>query len=634
MAFHTIWSVDLGKSALKAVKLRRDKNNIEILAIDKIDYPLTARGALDGNDDAREALSVFRTRNEVREPLVVAHPGQGTFSRFIKVPAFDAKKVKDMVRYEASQQIPFPLDEVIWDYHVVDREYMAGEEREVGLFAVRREAIDDFILDFTGEGMSVEMLTIGYLGVLNFVLFDVRPDEPLIVLDIGASHTDLIFVDGRRFWIRPLPHSGNDVTRAIMSRFRLDFAEAERLKIETAKVPKQAVKIFQAVIQPKLQELVQEVHRSIGYYRSQTGEIKFTRLLLMGNGSKIIGIKKYLEEHLRIPVERLSSISRLRVNRDVKVRKLQADLPAFGTALGCGIQAVGAGTCRVDLVPREEKIRKEIDRKKKHVYFAAGILLLCILISFALLNKKIQRAENALNTVDSYFSTEQILKWEREVRDLKGESETGYDAKTETLRRIGEARQGAVAALRALENVIVAIPNEEHVDAVVQKQNQQAIEKLLTQAREQLSEKLWIPYLQVSLIDYPEDPTGATGRSSRRRREEKPTAPAYKVTAYAVITSRESDTASNQAIATLLETPLEGQLKELKVRKLTELPQVTISPGEDTVPAVYYSPARRGGISEVPLQEGGPFYGAEVQWYMLPRLPEEPPSEDEESKEE
>jgi cell division ATPase FtsA len=461
----------------------------------------------------------------------------------------------------------------------------------------------------------------------------VRPDEPLIVLDIGASHTDLIFVDGRRFWIRPLPHSGNDVTRAIMSRFRLDFAEAERLKIETAKVPKQAVKIFQAVIQPKLQELVQEVHRSIGYYRSQTGEIKFTRLLLMGNGSKIIGIKKYLEEHLRIPVERLSSISRLRVNRDVKVRKLQADLPAFGTALGCGVQAVGAGACRVDLVPREEKVRKEIDRKKKHVYFAAGILFLCILISFALLNKKIQRAENALNTVDSYYRTEQILKWEREARSLKGESETGYDARTETLRGIGEARQGAVAALRALENVVVAIPNEEHVDAVVQKLNQEAIDKLLTEAREQLSEKLWIPYLKVSLIDYPEDPTAGAARA-RRRKEEKPTAPAYKVTAYAVITARESDTASNQAISTLLEAPLEGQLKELKVRKLTELPQVTIAPGEDTVPAVYHSPARRGGITEVPLQEGGPFYGAEVEWYMLPRLPEEPPAEGEESEEE
>ena len=90
MAFHTIWSVDLGKSALKAVRLRRDKNNVEILAVDKIDYPVSQNGT-DAGDATKEALSIFRSRNEVRDPLVVCHPGQGTFSRFIKVPAFDDK---------------------------------------------------------------------------------------------------------------------------------------------------------------------------------------------------------------------------------------------------------------------------------------------------------------------------------------------------------------------------------------------------------------------------------------------------------------------------------------------------------------------------------------------------------------
>ena len=207
MAFHTTWSVDLGKSSLKAARIRRERNSIEILAIDKVDYPLSENG-VDSSTQAREALNVFRTRNEIRDPLVVAHPGQGTFSRFIKVPAFDQKKVKDMVRYEASQQIPFPLDEVIWDYHLIGRDYLPGEEREIGLFAVRRETIDDYLLEFSQEGLSVEMLTIGYLGLLNFIKYDIDPEEPAIVLDIGATHTDLVFIDGNRFWIRPLPHSG------------------------------------------------------------------------------------------------------------------------------------------------------------------------------------------------------------------------------------------------------------------------------------------------------------------------------------------------------------------------------------------------------------------------------------------
>ena len=135
MAINTVWSIDLGKSSLKAVRLKRDRGNVEILAVDKVDYPLG-----DGSEDAaalaREAFGVFVSRNSIKDPVVVAHPGQGTFSRFIKMPAFDDKKVNEMVGYEASQQIPFPLDEVIWDFHVVDREYLPGEEKEVALFGL------------------------------------------------------------------------------------------------------------------------------------------------------------------------------------------------------------------------------------------------------------------------------------------------------------------------------------------------------------------------------------------------------------------------------------------------------------------------------------------------------------------
>ena len=257
MALRTIWCVDIGKSALKAVQLRRERNNVEILAVDKVDYTAGSDGFDAGQ--AKEALTIFRSRNDVRDPIVVVHPGQGTFMRFIKIPAFDEKKVGEMVGYEAQQQIPFPLDEVIWDYHVVDREYLSGEERDIGLFAVRREAIDDFLLDFAEEDMPVEMLSISYLSLFNFAAYDLDLEEPAILLDLGAAHTDLVLMDGERFFIRQVPYRGEDVTQTMMQRFKLGFAEAERLKQQMGKNPQQAAKIFQAVIQPKLRDLVQEI---------------------------------------------------------------------------------------------------------------------------------------------------------------------------------------------------------------------------------------------------------------------------------------------------------------------------------------------------------------------------------------
>ena len=100
--FNTVWSLDIGRSSLKAVRLRRERNNIEILEVDKIDYPTSSDGVEDTTEKAKEALVAFRSRNEVRDPVILAHNGQGTLSRFIRVPASDPKKLVEMVGYEAA----------------------------------------------------------------------------------------------------------------------------------------------------------------------------------------------------------------------------------------------------------------------------------------------------------------------------------------------------------------------------------------------------------------------------------------------------------------------------------------------------------------------------------------------------
>ncbi|HVR76139.1 MAG TPA: type IV pilus assembly protein PilM [Planctomycetota bacterium] len=625
MAFHTIWSVDVGKSALKAVRLRRERNSIEILAIDKVDYPLSDNG-VDTGTQARDALSAFRQRNDIKDPVVVAHPGQGTFSRFIKIPAFDQKKLKDMVRFEASQQIPFPLDEVIWDYHLVNREYLPGEEREVGLFAVRKEAVDDYLLEFTQEGLSVEMLSIGYLGLLNFIKFDINPPEPSIVLDIGATHTDLILVDGDRFWIRPLPHSGNDISKAIMARFKLSFPDAERLKLETGKVPQQAEKIFKAVIQPKLQELAQEIQRSIGFYRSQAGDIKFSKLYLLGNGSRVVGIKKFFEEVLGMPVEAVKSIGRLRVNRDVNVKLLQTELAAFGTALGLGIQAVGAGTCQVDLVPREEKIRKEIARKRKHVFFAAGILLLLILVAWGIVSAKITHLESRKAESDTQM---RVLKTTG-IDALERDTNVTTFKKIDVLTAMAEDRQGALDALRSLERVLSDVGRKDPPSILVDAGNAAAVAAAVEDAKTKLNDRVWIPYLKIERIRWPETARTGSGARGSRGADVQPTVGAYKVTACAFVKERENAQASADALKSLLIEPLE---KDLTLAQTTKVKDVKMMPGRGGHKTVFFQPVLgsgqlgSGNVGDIE-QDGGPFFEAELFWYMVPRFPPEPPKEE------
>ena len=158
-AYQTVWSIDVGQSSLKAVKLHREPNNLEILAVEKIDYDVEASG-IDTLHQMKEALQTFASRNVINCPVIVAHPGHSAFSRFIQLPPVDAKKLVEMIGYEAQQQIPFPIEEVMWDYHVCETGDSGGE-REVGIFAVRAEAVNDFVLDYENVGIDVNLISVG-----------------------------------------------------------------------------------------------------------------------------------------------------------------------------------------------------------------------------------------------------------------------------------------------------------------------------------------------------------------------------------------------------------------------------------------------------------------------------------------
>ncbi len=633
MAIQTVWSVDLGKSSLKAVKLRRLQGNVEIIAIDKVDYPVTGNGT-DPQSLARDALQIFSQRNAVKEPIAISHPGQGTFSRFIKVPAFEEKKVNEMVGHEAAQQIPFPLDEVTWDFHVIDRDYLPGEEREVAIFAVRREQIDDFMLEFTTHELAVETVSIGYLGLLNFVQHDIAPEEPAIVLDIGATHTDLVLVDGNRFWIRPLPHSGNDVTKSIQDRFKIGFAEAEKLKLETAKVPQRAVKIFQAVIQPKLKELVGEIHRSIGFYRSQHGEVSFSKLYLLGNGSKIVGILKFLKESLNMPVERVQSINRFRVSHDVNVRLLKAHLPAFASTLGCGLQALGLAPCDVDLVPSEDKLQKEIDRKKKHSFFAAGIVLVAILIAGFMIGRLNDDAESAVKLAKGeYGDLTKGAKIIEKHESQKAELETIYDK----VHDLAELRRRMLGSLQALDQTLTQYPENQLqiVSTLPQGADSEAsINAIRERLEESLFRRVWVPSFELERTthtypveaDSEEDEAGSGGDeddSGDSTSDEPKTVPAYRFRVQVMVTKRNSqketvDFARGDFGKKLAKFLADGDVTVVPDPKTGNRISVGV-PTTDLVGLEPLASGRRGSDDEG--QEGNPFDSVEVSWLVV----DEPP---------
>ncbi len=381
MARKIAWGIDIGQTALRAVKAVPVGDRIEILAFDSVEYD-EILSAPDVDKDAviQQALKTFLSRNRIsRSDVALACiPGQSALIRFIKLPPVERKRVPDIVRYEAHQQIPFPLEEVVWDYKPLDKTYGPADQVEVGIFAMRRDIVHSFLSNMLVCGMEPDVLQLAPMALYNYVAFD-QPGgaEAQIVIDMGAENTELLIYTGSSVWPRSLPISGNDLTEAIMQRFSVPFGKAEALK-RMAKQSKYSTQIYQA-LEPIFRQLLEQIQRSIGFYKSVNPGVRITGIQVLGGSFKLPGLAKYLSESLHLPVKPLTEPQNFDISMARNPRLFEESALSFGVALGLAVQGCGMGRMDISLLPPELLQRKIIARKKPWAVAVAA----CALLMFA-----------------------------------------------------------------------------------------------------------------------------------------------------------------------------------------------------------------------------------------------------------
>ncbi|MCH8854529.1 MAG: type IV pilus assembly protein PilM, partial [Planctomycetes bacterium] len=374
-ASNAVWGIDVGQCALKALKLViNDDGDVEVLAEDYIEHAkILSQADADPRELISKSLEKFLSRNDITEDLVaVGVPGQHTLARFSKLPPVDPKKVPDIVQFEANQQIPFDMDEVIWDYQTFIEE--DSPEIEVGIFAMKRDLIHEHLAHFSDVGIEPMLMQSGPLAVHDAVLFDGQcSDETTVVVDIGAENTDLVVTDKVRIWTRTIPIGGNSFTEALANGFKLPFAKAENLKRQ-ASSSKYARQIFQAM-RPIFVDLVGEIQRSIGFYTSTHRSAKLDRMVGMGDAFRLPGLQKYLQQNLGMKVIRPSKFKNLKSAPDYS-RDHEDHVLSFGVAYGLALDGLGKGHMRCNLLPPE--IARQVTWRKKQPWFAAAAACLAL----------------------------------------------------------------------------------------------------------------------------------------------------------------------------------------------------------------------------------------------------------------
>ena len=397
-----VWAIDIGQSALKAIKLVPGETPEQVVAeaFDFIEYPkILSQPDADPDELVREALATFTDRNEVKGcKVAIAVPGQSGLVKFIKLPPVEKKRIPDIVKFEAKQQIPFALDEVVWAYQQIGADEEAGDDEftmaEVGLFAMKRDQINRAILPFAVAGIEVDVVQMSPIALYNFITFDQLKGsgskESVVLLDIGADNTDLIITDGTRIWQRNVPIGGNHFTRALTKELKLTFAKAEHLKRNATKAadPRSIFTAMRGVFN----DFASEINRSIGFYSSINRTAKIRKIVGMGNGFKLPGLQKFLQQNLNHEVARLEGFDRM-VGDEVKsAPQFQDNLASFAVAYGLGVQGLNRSGLGTNLLPPEIERVRLVRAKKPWALAASALIMLGLTLLFGLGDVRVLRA--------------------------------------------------------------------------------------------------------------------------------------------------------------------------------------------------------------------------------------------------
>jgi len=393
------WGIDVGKCALKALRGRISPDNQRKFvaeAFDYVEYPMMlSQPEADPLELVRAALEEFTKRNDLRGTRVaVSVPGQLGLTKFIKLPPIESKKIADIVRYEARQQIPFPLEQVVWDWQRLAGGIEEGGfviDAEVAIVAIKRDQVAKVLAPLEDVDVEVDVLQLSPLALANMVAFDqlppaatADPEKPApaaVLVSIGVDTSDLVITNGFKVWQRSLPMGGSSFTKALVKDMQLTFAKAENVKRNAVRAEDPRA-VF-AAMRPVFKDFATEVQRSINYYTGAEKTATIGRVLLAGNAAKLRGLADFVAKQLQVEVHRLDGYRALEGAAVVNAPTFRENRMAFGTAYGLALQGAGPAAVGTNLMPREILRDRLIAAKRPWAVAALASLLVACLASFA-----------------------------------------------------------------------------------------------------------------------------------------------------------------------------------------------------------------------------------------------------------
>jgi len=405
--------LDIGSHSIKLVGLKMTSKGpfLTCLGMKEIPPGKDKEDVKTASDTLRSLVDEVGLKTK-KVNLVVS--GSGVQIKRISVPSLPKAELKEVVRWEMKNYLPFPVETAEIVFHILN-EYVEDNVKRLDLMVVAcpKQLIDRTLSIAERAGLQPIHLDVAPFALWNTLLVwnQLKKEETVALIDLGAEKTGIyLFKDGILQFSREVTPAGADITRAIMEGIgsegepELIYERAEGIKQEMGipsesrqeglkdkSTPLSKISFF---VRPVLERLSAEIGRSLDYYRAQFNEERIGRLLLTGGGANLKSIVSYLAGELRLPIEHFNPLSDILFDpKRIGTQFLNQMGSLFTVAVGVAFPEPE----RIELLPAKEPFLSKVQALKSIPVLAPGIVLLVFLGIALYMNGQVNTIQKEIN---------------------------------------------------------------------------------------------------------------------------------------------------------------------------------------------------------------------------------------------
>jgi type IV pilus assembly protein PilM len=339
--------LDIGTNSIKIVELDVGNRKTTVVSFGVIPTPTgtIAGGEILDPATLSEAIrSLLQKTNSKRKHASVGIWGNAVIVKRVGLPKMDLQLLDEQIRWEAEQYIPFDIQEINLEYHVLNSSKNSVDTMDVLLVAAKKDLIMNYLETVESAGVSCSILDVSTFALANCFIknYPELTNDTSAIFDIGSGVTNFVVVEnGEVVFARDIPMGGNNYTTDIQKGMNVSAIEAEGLKLDIS-MGRPAPDELKTIVQSSHESFCDELNRSLDFYTSTSNQGKIQKIYLTGGGSSMIGLKESLANLSQIDVEMFNPFHIIQVDKSVIASEYITQIaPLAAIAVGLGLRKAG-----------------------------------------------------------------------------------------------------------------------------------------------------------------------------------------------------------------------------------------------------------------------------------------------------